>query len=61
MVKADRIKWEAFKAVKKTTITHEEYEMVCQFHAKYFNHKIDYPCKCSPKRINSFIADLNNL
>ena len=59
MVKEDIEKWGKFRDGKGSTITHEEYLLVCNLHAKYFNHRLELPCKCSPKRINQMISDLN--
>ena len=59
MVKEDIEKWDKFRDCKGSTITHEEYLLVCNLHAKYFNHRLELPCKCSPKRINQMISDLN--
>lgn len=53
--------WRAFRESKKRSITHEEFEMVCDFHAKYFQHKYYKPCTCSPKTINKWIKDLNEM
>lgn len=61
MVKEDFDKWIKFRSSTKSEITHEEYLLVCNLHAKYFNHKLDLPCKCSPKRINQMIHDLNKI
>ena len=32
-----------------------------KFHADYFDHPLEEPCKCAPKRINQLIADLNKV
>lgn len=53
--------WRAFRESKKSSITYEEFEMVCEFHAKYFSHKFYKPCTCSPKTINKWIKDLNDM
>ena len=50
--------WRAFRDSKKTSITHEELEMVSDFHAKYFKHKFYKPCTCSPKTINKWINEM---
>ena len=50
--------WRTFRKSKKTSITHEELEMISDFHAKYFSHKFYKPCTCSPKTINK---DLNEI
>ena len=61
MVKKDQKSWKKFREANSTTITHEEYLFVCNLHAKCFNHKLELPCKCSPKRLNIMIAEINRL
>lgn len=61
MVSEDLNRWEEFRKGTGSTISHEEYLFVCNLHAKYFKHKLELPCKCSPKRINQMISDLNNV
>ena len=61
MVKKDRKDWKKFREGKGNTITHEEYLFICNLHAKCFDHKLELPCKCSPKRLNYMIAELNKL
>tara|TARA_R110000822_G_scaffold42023_2_gene114644 strand:+ start:123 stop:332 length:210 start_codon:yes stop_codon:yes gene_type:complete len=59
--KEDFQSWDDFRSVNKSVITHQEYEMICELHAHYFKHPLEKPCKCSPKRINQLIADLNKI
>ena len=61
MVKKDLKICSKFREGKKSTITHKEYEMICDFHANYLDHPLEKPCKCSPKRINQMIFDLNKI
>ena len=58
--KEDLIVWDGFDR-NKSVISHDEYTMICKFHAHYFEHKLEEPCKCAPKRINQLIADLNKV
>jgi hypothetical protein len=51
--------WEAFRLSKKSTISREEFKLVCELHAKYYKHKFYQPCTCSPKTINKWIQELN--
>jgi hypothetical protein len=51
--------WTEFKKGKGSTITHEEYLLVCDIHANNFNHPLQMPCKCNPAKINNMIADIN--
>jgi len=51
--------WEEFRLSKRSTINREEFKLVCQFHATYYNHKYFEPCTCNPKLINKWISELN--
>ena len=51
--------WQTFRISKKTTITREEFKMVCELHSRYYKHKFFQPCTCSPKTINKWIKELN--
>ena len=53
--------WSLFRARKSNTITHEEFEMLCEMHADLFNHKFYKPCTCRPKEINRWISDINKI
>ena len=56
---ADFKNWQHFREVKKSTLSDIEFKMICELHAKYYNHKFYKPCTCSPKKIKSWIKDLN--
>lgn len=53
--------WADFINIKKNSITDDEYLKICQLHSHYFNHSFRKPCKCSPREINRWIKDLNEL
>lgn len=61
MERLDKIEWEKFRGNPKSTISKDEYKLVCELHAKYFNHKYKEPCTCNPKTIKQWIGQLNNL
>lgn len=61
MKKIDRVWWKEFRDNLRGTVQNDEYNKICEFHAYYFDHAINYPCKCSPKIIQSYIDDLNEL
>ena len=42
--------WEQFRANPTSHISHLEYKLVAELHAKYFKHSFYLPCKCSPKQ-----------
>jgi|TARA_R100001480_G_scaffold3916_1_gene10009 hypothetical protein len=51
--------WGKFRLSERTTITREEFKLVCYLHSKYYLHKYNEPCTCSPKIINKWISELN--
>jgi|TARA_R110000868_G_scaffold343173_1_gene604246 hypothetical protein len=62
MVKFNKLdfgSWSDFRAVKKQTLSAQEFELVCQLHAKYYNHKYEKPCTCNPRKIKLWITQLN--
>ena len=61
MDKIDKKDWEKFRTNTKNVLSKEEFTMICELHAKYFNHTFYKPCTCSPKTIKSWIAQLNDI
>lgn len=59
MNKKDKIWWANFRDNIRGYITNDEYLKVSELHSLYFDHAINYPCKCNPKVIQSYIDDLN--
>jgi hypothetical protein len=59
MKKSDKEWWQNFRDNLRNTVSNDEYRMISELHAHYFNHIVNYPCKCSPKIIQSYIDDLN--
>ena len=57
--KQDFKNWEHFRNVKKGTLSDAEFKMICGLHAIYYGHKYHRPCTCNPKKIKSWIKDLN--
>lgn len=57
----DKEYWITFRENVKGYITHDEYRKISELHAFYFEHFTNYPCKCNPKIIQSYIDDLNKL
>ena len=60
MKKEDWLWWLNFRDKNTSTISDIEYNKIAKLHAEYFNHKLIIPCRCSPKRIQSFINEINN-
>lgn len=61
MEELDKLDWNTFRLQVNNKLNKQQFELVCTLHAKYFNHKYHKPCSCSPKKIISWIDDLNNL
>lgn len=61
MDKIDKKDWEKFRSSPKNVLSKEEFTMICELHAKYFKHSFYKPCTCSPKKIKSWIAQLNDI
>jgi len=64
MVKFEKIDyedWSLFRDSKKDTLSDTEYTLICQHHAKYYNHKFHKPCTCNPRKIKSWIKELNTI
>jgi hypothetical protein len=61
MNQEDYLLWTDFREKKKTSISHDEFEYLCDLHARLFNHKFYKPCTCRPKEINKMIKDINEV
>jgi predicted transcriptional regulator len=59
MNKNDTTWWAKFREVKRHYIENDEYKMISEIYSRTFNLKLDYPCKCNPKRIQEMINSLN--
>jgi elongation factor P--beta-lysine ligase len=61
MNEQDKIIWAVFRDDTKGYLHHDEYMMICNYHAKYKDHELILPCKCDPAVIQSYINDLNQI
>lgn len=59
MNKDDLLWWSSFRDVNRQYLENDEYKMICEIHARVNNVEVDYPCKCSPKKIQRMIDELN--
>lgn len=59
MLTEDFIYWEKFREETKHYLTNSEYMMVCEIHARLFEHEVNYPCKCTPTVIQLYIDEIN--
>jgi len=58
----DYKEWKAFRQIKNNMITNKEYEMVCAFHAKYYEHKLFKPSKCcGAKTVQRYYDELERI
>ena len=58
-MKQDKEKWLDVLSRITTTMTRADFKILCELHAKYFNHKYDEFCTCNKKKIRMWIEDLN--
>ena len=57
----DYEKWKAFRVDKKSYLSQDEFTLVCELHARYYEHKFYKPSTCSPKEIKKWLQDLNKI
>lgn len=57
----DKKDWELFRSQNRTKITRDEFAMICELHAKYYNHPYHQPCTCNPNTIKTWIRQLNDV
>jgi len=61
MEELDKLDWYNFRNNLSSTISREQFELICQLHAKYYKHRYYKPCTCNPKTIKLWIAQLNDV
>lgn len=61
MEQIDKDNWKQFKAEVKGKLSQEQYKLLCELHAKYYNHKYHEPCGCNPARLVQWIADIDKI
>ena len=59
MDREDYFLWKDFRSKDGQHLSNEEFELICELHAKYQNHTFFRPCTCSPKTILQWIKHLN--
>ena len=47
------------KEIDTMNLQNDEYRMIAEIHARIKGHKVDYPCKCNPKRIRTMIEEID--
>lgn len=58
-MKQDKEKWLDVLSRITTTMTRADFKILCELHAKHFNHKYQEFCTCNKKKIRMWIEDLN--
>lgn len=61
MSNQDYESWTTFREKESDRLEKPEIDLVVNLHAKYFNHKVKYPCSCSPRTYNTWISELNDI
>jgi hypothetical protein len=61
MEEEDKIEWDEFRINTTDRLENKYYKLIMRLHAKYFNHKYQELCTCSPKRIKQWITHLNDI
>jgi len=61
MEELDKRDWEKFRSKNTDRVSKVEVELISELHAKYYNHKYNVPCSCSPKTLQKWIDDLNKV
>ena len=56
----DKIIWAGVKQRMTSTMSNEDFKIMCKLHSKYFNHKYSEPCTCNKRRLRQWIEELNN-
>ena len=59
-LKLDKQTWLEVKSRIVNKITNADYKILCQLHAKYFNHKYKEPCTCNKENLRNWIKDVDN-
>ena len=57
----DKDIWIDFKANVSNKLTPEYRKILCNLHAKYYNHKYHEPCSCNGKIYRMWIADMDRI
>jgi len=56
----DKIIWNGVKERMTSTMSNEDFKIMCKLHSKCFNHKYSEPCTCNKRRLRQWIEELNN-
>ena len=59
-VNPDVTLWQDVRSRITTKMSNADFLILCELHAKYFNHKYIKICTCSKDKIRQWIDELNN-
>ena len=59
-VNPDVTLWQEVRSRITTKMSNADFLILCELHAKYFNHKYIKICTCSKAKIRKWIIELNN-
>ena len=59
-VNPDVTLWQDVRSRITTKMSNADFLILCELHAKYFNHKYIKICTCSKAKIRKWIIELNN-
>ena len=45
----DKIIWQGVKQRTTSTMSNEDFKIMCNLHSRHFNHKYSEPCTCNKK------------
>ena len=52
--------WEEVRARITGKVSYPDFQILCQLHSKYFNHRYKEPCRCNKQNLRNWIADVDS-
>ena len=56
----DKTLWAEVKSRISGKMTNADYKLMCEIHARQFNHKYSEPCTCNKQRLRQWIYQLDD-
>lgn len=57
--KADKKTWQEIKARCISTMSRDDFLLMCELHSKHLKHRYHEPCTCNKRTLRKWIADLD--
>jgi hypothetical protein len=57
----DIILWKEIQERITHKISNADFKIMCELHAKYFNHKFEILCSCNKAKIRQWLFQLNDI